>query len=118
MKRKIKPEGTQVRGSAANAGPTSSVWTPAANETLVVEPNASDDDSSGDNSPARSGSGATNNGVQLAYTIKQWCKATNIGATKTYEAISEGKLKSRKCGRHRLILCDEGQEYLHSLPTE
>ena len=118
MKRKIEPEGTQVRGSAANTGLASSVWTPAANETLAVEPNASDDDSSDDNSSARSGSGANNSWPKLAYSIKEFCHRANIGPTKAYELIAAGKLKSRKVGRHRLILHEDALELLRSLPSE
>jgi excisionase family DNA binding protein len=60
-----------------------------------------------------------NNSVPiLAYTMKQWCKRSNMGLTKTYEEIAAGKLKSRKVGRHRLILHEDGQEYLRSLPVE
>ena len=61
---------------------------------------------------------ADNSAPKLAYSIKEWCKRTNIGPTKTYEDIAAGKLRSRKAGRHRIILHDEGQEYLHSLPSK
>jgi hypothetical protein len=55
---------------------------------------------------------------RLARTIKQWCEETGMGPTKTYEEIAAGRLKSRLVGRHRIILDDEGQEYLHSLPVD
>ena len=123
MKRKIKPEGTQARGLVASARPASSVWTPAPNETLAVASNddendSSDDDSSDDNSPARSGSGANNSWPKLAYSIKEFCHRANIGPTKAYELIAAGKLKSRKVGRHRLILHEDALELLRSLPSE
>jgi excisionase family DNA binding protein len=61
---------------------------------------------------------ADNSAPMLAYTMKQWCKRSNIGLTKTYEEIAAGKLKSRKVGKHRLILHEDGLEYLRSLPVE
>jgi excisionase family DNA binding protein len=111
----VKPEGTQAKGLASDA-----VWSPP-NEAVAPdadEDDSSDDDSSDDNSPARSGSGANNSWPKLAYSIKEFCHRANIGQTKTYELIAEGKLKSRKVGRHRLILHEDALELLRSLPSQ
>ena len=114
----VKPEGAQAKGLASDA-----VWSPPPNETLAVASNddendSSDDDSSDDNSSARSGSGANNSWPKLAYSIKEFCQRANIGPTKAYELIAAGKLKSRKVGRHRLILHEDALELLRSLPSE
>jgi excisionase family DNA binding protein len=60
---------------------------------------------------------ADNSVPVFALSIKQFCQSANIGQTKTYELIAEGKLKSRKVGRHRIILHEDAQEFLQSLPV-
>jgi hypothetical protein len=61
---------------------------------------------------------ADNSVPVFALSIKQFCQSANIGATKTYELIGAGKLKTRKVGRHRIILLADALELLRSLPTE
>jgi excisionase family DNA binding protein len=55
---------------------------------------------------------------KLAYSLKEWCERSNIGLTKTYQLIAAGELKSRRVGRHRIILHSDGEEYLNSLPVD
>jgi len=52
-----------------------------------------------------------------AYSIKAVCKATGLGRTFIFEAIRRGELSARKCGRRTLILRDDLQAWLKSLPT-
>jgi len=54
----------------------------------------------------------------LALSVKQFCERTNIGQTKTYQLIGQGKLRTRKVGRHRIILVSDALDLLRSLPSE
>jgi excisionase family DNA binding protein len=49
-------------------------------------------------------------------SISEACAFAGIGRTKIYQAISEGSLKARKCGKRTLILRDELRQFLASLP--
>lgn len=49
-------------------------------------------------------------------SISDACAVAGIGRTKIYEAISDGSLKARKCGKRTLILRDELRLFLTSLP--
>ncbi|MCB1485815.1 MAG: helix-turn-helix domain-containing protein, partial [Hyphomicrobiaceae bacterium] len=51
---------------------------------------------------------------KLAYTIKEWCAAVGTGPTKTYAEIKAGRLKTVWIGGRRLILAEDGLEYLRS----
>lgn len=42
----------------------------------------------------------------------------NMGQTKFYEEIKSGRLQTRKIGRKRVVLVDDADAYLRSLPTE
>jgi excisionase family DNA binding protein len=55
---------------------------------------------------------------RLAYDIREFCDAARIGKTKTYELIKEGRLKSTKVGKRRLILPRDAEECLASLRDE
>jgi excisionase family DNA binding protein len=101
----VKPE-SAPRGSESD---TRTAWSPPSNETVAGDDNSGDDLSAG---------WWPNNVPVLALSIKQFCKSANLGTTKVYEEIANGRLKSRKVGRHRIILFEDGQEYLRSLPTE
>jgi excisionase family DNA binding protein len=62
--------------------------------------------------------GMNNSPVQReALSIAEAGAATGIGKTKLYEAIAEGKLRARKCGKRTLVLRDELREFLASLPA-
>jgi excisionase family DNA binding protein len=51
-----------------------------------------------------------------ALSIAEAGAAAGIGRTKVYEAIAEGKLQVRKCGKRTLVLRDDLREFLTSLP--
>jgi excisionase family DNA binding protein len=49
-------------------------------------------------------------------SIAEACAVAGIGRTKIYEAITEGSLKARKCGKRTLVLRDDLRDFLASLP--
>ena len=49
-------------------------------------------------------------------SISEACAFAGIGRTKIYQAITEGSLKARKCGKRTLILRDDLRGFLGSLP--
>ena len=50
--------------------------------------------------------------LKLAYRIDEIQEVSGIGRTKTYELIKQGKLRSIKVGRRRLVLADSLVELL------
>jgi excisionase family DNA binding protein len=54
---------------------------------------------------------------RLAYSLPEACEIANIGRTKGYEDIANGKLKARKNGRRTQILADDLRAYVESLPV-
>ena len=50
-------------------------------------------------------------------SVAEACAVAGIGRTKIYQAITDGSLKARKCGKRTLILRDELRHFLASLPT-
>jgi excisionase family DNA binding protein len=50
-------------------------------------------------------------------SILEACAMAGIGRTKIYQAITDGSLKARKCGKRTLILRDELRHFLASLPN-
>jgi excisionase family DNA binding protein len=52
-----------------------------------------------------------------ALSIAEVGAAAGLGRTKVYEAIAEGKLRARKCGKRTLVLRDDLREFLASLPV-
>ena len=57
------------------------------------------------------------NARRLAYSIDEFCEKAGIGRSFAYQEIRAGKLKARKAGRRTLILHDEAEQYLMSLPS-
>jgi hypothetical protein len=51
-----------------------------------------------------------------AWSIKEFSKEKKIGRDTIYDAIRDGRLIARKLGRRTIILDDEGEEFLKSLP--
>jgi excisionase family DNA binding protein len=49
-------------------------------------------------------------------SVAEACAVAGIGRTKIYQAISEGSLKARKCGKRTLVLRDDLLDFLASLP--
>jgi excisionase family DNA binding protein len=54
--------------------------------------------------------------MQLAYSIQQLGDVTGVGRTTIYAAIRDGHLKARKIRRRTVILHDDLQAFLNSLP--
>ena len=52
----------------------------------------------------------------LAHTIAEACARSGIGRTAIYELINSGQLPARKRGRRTLILTEDLQRCLQSLP--
>lgn len=50
-------------------------------------------------------------------SIAEACAVAGIGRTKIYQAITEGTLNARKCGKRTLVLRDDLRHFLASLPT-
>lgn len=54
--------------------------------------------------------------AKRAYTIAEAVFATGVGRTALYEANSNGRLPFRKYGKRTLILADDLDAFLTSLP--
>ncbi len=52
-----------------------------------------------------------------ALSVSEACAVAGVGRTKIYQAINDGKLKARKCGKRTLILRGDLREFLASLPV-
>lgn len=52
---------------------------------------------------------------KLAYTVRQFCDGVGIGHTKFYQEVSEGRIKTVKCGKRTLVTADEAQRFVSSL---
>lgn len=50
-------------------------------------------------------------------SVGEACSIAGIGRTKIYEAIAEGKLKARKYGKRTIILRNDLNGFLSSLPV-
>jgi excisionase family DNA binding protein len=50
-------------------------------------------------------------------SVLEACRISGIGRTKVYEAISDGRLTARKCGKRTIILRSELQQFLTALPV-
>jgi excisionase family DNA binding protein len=53
----------------------------------------------------------------LAFTINEAIDVSRIGRTKIYEAIANGSLRAKKFGNKTLILREDLQDWLKSLPS-
>jgi excisionase family DNA binding protein len=53
---------------------------------------------------------------QIALSIEEACKLSNLGRTKLYELIKSGALTARKCGRRTIIIRSELEAVLKALP--
>lgn len=57
----------------------------------------------------------------LCFTMTGFSQATGIGTSTLYEDAKTGKLKTRLLGdgkrQKRLVLRDDGSEYLHAFPA-
>ena len=55
--------------------------------------------------------------LRLALTIPEAAKAAGIGRSSLYEEIAKGRLQARKMGRRTIILIDELNRWLSTLPS-
>lgn len=55
---------------------------------------------------------------KISATIPQAVEMTGLGRTTLYKLFDEGKLTPRKHGKRTLILVEELERYVRSLPTE
>jgi excisionase family DNA binding protein len=53
---------------------------------------------------------------RLAYTPREACEALRIGRTKLYELLAEGQLKAVALGGKTLLLREEIEQFVASLP--
>ncbi|MVS99241.1 helix-turn-helix domain-containing protein [Devosia marina] len=51
-----------------------------------------------------------------AYPLPEFCRTHGIGRTKAYEEINAGRLKARKSGARTIILAEDAEAWLKSLP--
>jgi hypothetical protein len=54
---------------------------------------------------------------KLAYSIQRASHASGLSRSLLYVAIGEGKLRARKCGARTVILREDLQQFLASLPA-
>ena len=52
----------------------------------------------------------------LALSVKEACKYSSIGRTTLYKLLKNGLITARKCGRRTIVLRDELDAALKSLP--
>lgn len=55
---------------------------------------------------------------KISYTISEFCEAAGIGRTRAYQEISEGRLRTVKCGSRTLVAADEAHAWLDRLKSE
>jgi hypothetical protein len=53
---------------------------------------------------------------KLAYSVRNFAKAADMGCTSVYAEIKSGKLKARRIGDRLIIPASEAHAYLASLP--
>ena len=54
--------------------------------------------------------------TKLAFDISEAAEQAPVGKTKLYEAINEGRLRAKKNGGRTMILAEDFQEFLRTLP--
>lgn len=52
-----------------------------------------------------------------AFSIEQLCKWSSIGRSTIYEEIRDGRLQVRKVGRRTIVLREDAERWLSSLPV-
>jgi excisionase family DNA binding protein len=52
----------------------------------------------------------------LALSVKEACKVSSLGRTTFYKYVKYGRIRARKCGSRTIILWDELEQDLKSLP--
>ena len=57
------------------------------------------------------------NSEKQGWSIPDWCDATSLGRTKTFELISNGSIRSIREGRRRIIITSPA-DYLNAKYSE
>ena len=65
---------------------------------------------------ARRGDTASDAAVKLGFSLKETATASGLSRSLLYIAIAEGTLRARKCRGRTIILREDLQEFLASLP--
>jgi hypothetical protein len=52
-----------------------------------------------------------------ALTVDEFCGWANIGRSKFYQEVTEGRLKLRKVGRKSVVTVGDARAWLDSLPS-
>lgn len=55
---------------------------------------------------------------KISMTVNEACKATGLGRTSLYQLIKDGAITKRKLGGRTIILVNELEAYINSLPIE
>jgi hypothetical protein len=55
--------------------------------------------------------------AKRAMSLQDFCQSYDIGRTKAYEEINQGRLKARKAGRRTIITADDAEDWLSRLPS-
>jgi len=55
--------------------------------------------------------------TRIAYTVDEVVELLGVGRTTLYEAIKAGDLQTKKLGRRTLILAEELDRWVDSLPA-
>jgi hypothetical protein len=55
--------------------------------------------------------------LSAAMTIDQFCRSYCVGRTKAYGELKSGRLVARKLGAKTIILRDDAEKWLRSLPA-
>ncbi len=58
-----------------------------------------------------------NQPARLAYTLEGFCEACSVTRTFAYSAIRDGRLRTFKAGRRRMVSGDAARDFLRSLET-
>ena len=58
----------------------------------------------------------TNPKTPRAYSVAEFCSAYAVGRSIAFELIAAGKLKAHKLGHKTIVLADDAEEWLRSLP--
>jgi excisionase family DNA binding protein len=54
---------------------------------------------------------------QRAMSIAEFCRDYGTGRTTAYQEIKAGRLRAVKCGKRTLVIADDAEAWLRSLPA-
>jgi len=55
--------------------------------------------------------------TKRALSVKEFCEQYGVGMTQFYAEVKEGRLPVRKMGRKSLVIRDDAENWLQSLPA-